>query len=128
MRMEPLHRDKDGEDAMAIAEGGRGFAKSRDVAAVFFVHLVARLMEIHGAVLAFLVGAGGGARDVFRDGRFHRPDKGVNWTKNENRGLLVPARFAQGLAREFGWMRLERPVRIGAQVGTDARPLRNRLP
>src|SRR5712692_8544493 len=65
MRIEPLHRDKDGEDAMALAEGGRSFAKSRDVAAVFFVHLVARLMEIHGAVLAFLAGAGRGARDVF---------------------------------------------------------------
>src|SRR5258708_29621330 len=72
MRVEPLHRDKDGEDAMALAEGGRGFAKSRDVAAVFFFHLFARLVVKHRAGLVFRVGCGGTARGAFSAWGFPR--------------------------------------------------------
>src|ERR1700731_1703580 len=98
---------------MALPKSCRRFTKRRDIATVFCLCLCTRLMEIDGAILAFLISAGGDARQVFRDRGFHRPHERMNRTKHENRSLLVPTRFAQGLARVFRWMRVERPSGVG---------------
>src|SRR5689334_17300187 len=120
MRIEALHGDQNREDAMAFAEGRRGFAEGGDVAAVFRVHLGAGLMEIDGAVLALLISAGSEACEVFRKGSLHWPNKRMNRAKHEDGSFFVPAGFAQYLARVFRGMRLEGPSGVRAELGGNA--------
>src|SRR5258706_11716791 len=91
---------------------------------VFFelaIDLFAGLMKIDRAVLAVLKGAGGYAGDVFREGRFDRPNKGMNGAQHENRRFLVPTGIAQSFAAVGGGMRLKRPSRVGAEFGRNAK-------
>src|SRR5258708_37056228 len=78
-------------------------------------------MKIDRAVLAVLEGAGGYAGGVFREGRFDRPNKGMNGTQHENRSFLVPTSIAQSFVTVSGGMRLKRPRRVSAEFGRNAK-------
>src|SRR6266581_607737 len=84
-------------------------------------------MEVNRAVLTFLECAGGGAREVLRDRRLHRPDKRMDWAECQDGRPLIPARLAQRFAPVLGWMRLKGPRRIRSELGTNAELAQQRL-
>src|SRR6476660_7082393 len=86
-----------------------------DVMPKFAVDVRARLEEIYGAILAVFVSARRCSRDVFSNGRAHRPDKGMNRTQHEDGGLLVPTCLAEDLPGVLLRMRVKGPRRVGAQ-------------
>src|SRR6266446_4219727 len=120
VRVKALHRHENRKHAMALAEGSRGFAERRDVAAIFRVHNGAGLVKINCAILAFFVSAGGDARYVFGNGGFHRPNERMDGAKHEDGSFFVPTSFTERLARVFRGMRLECPGSVSTELGGDA--------
>src|SRR5262249_27632878 len=118
--VEALHGDEDREDAMLLRKYARGRDEGVKVVLELALDVVTGLMEIDGAVLAFLVSASGNARDVFGEGCFHGPHEGMNWAKDEDGGLFVPAGVAQRFAAVGIGIRFEGPSRVGAEFGRDA--------
>src|SRR5258708_19407286 len=85
VRVKALHRHENRKHAMALAEGSRGFAERRDVAAIFRVHNGAGLVKINSAILAFFVTADGDSRYSFGTRGFHRPIETMDVLKHDAR-------------------------------------------
>src|SRR5262249_39079915 len=107
--VEPFHRYKNCENAMLLLEGFRGFHVAIDVLFEFSIYFRSGLVEIDGTVLAVFVRARCDARQILCNGSFYRPDKWMDWTKNEDWSFFVPAGFAQHFTRVGGRMGLESP-------------------
>ena len=112
---------------MTLDERLRRFGEAGSVVTIFPIHLRPRLKKVNSAVLAVFVCAGGRARDVFRNGSLHGPDKWVNRTQNQDRRLFVPARVAQRFSAVFRGVRLERPGRIRPKLRRNAQRAEQRL-
>src|SRR5256886_17459268 len=101
---------------MALSEGLSSLGESRNVVLKFPIDFGSGLEEINSAVLAVFIGAGRGARDVFRDGSSYRPDKRMNGAEDEDGSFLIPSGIAKRLASVFWRMRLQRPSPNTAQL------------
>src|SRR5437899_3791532 len=121
--VQALHGNKNGENFVALEERRRGPRKRGKVARILRIDRRARFMKIDSAVLAVLVSAGSGEREVFRERSFHRPHERQNRTKSENWRFLVPAGVAQHFTGIFGSMRLESPGRVRAEFGGNTQPI-----
>src|SRR5437016_13100432 len=127
MRQSPGRRRRQGVPSR-LKSGKRGDAeqmpalpwRTRDVVLEFTIYFSPAFKKINGTVLAVFVGARRDASKILRNRRFHRPDEGMNRTENEDRGLLIPAGFAQRLSPIFRGVRFERPRRIGAKLCRDS--------
>jgi hypothetical protein len=117
MRVETLHGDENGKDPVAFTEGGGRSSESRNVVVKFLIDLSARLVEINSSVLAVLVSAGGHPPDIFRDGSLHRPNKGMNWAKREDRRFFIPTGLAKRLPAVLGRTRFKGPRCVRAELG-----------
>ena len=105
---------------MLLRERARSADETVEVVLKFAVNIRTRLVKINRAILAFFIGAGSGASDIFCERSFYRPDERMNRAEDENGSFFVPAGVAQRFAAVGIWMRLERPGCIGAKLGGDA--------
>src|SRR5437870_10443246 len=106
---------------MALNESPHRLGESRNVVFEFSIHFGSGLKEINGTILAVVIGAGSDARDVFRNGGFHRPDERMNGAEDEYGCLFVPARIARHLSAVLGRMRFNGPGGFRPKPGWNSR-------
>ena len=118
--VEALRGDEDGEHAMLLPKRACRADKSIDVVFVLAIRFGTGFVEIDRAILAFFVGSGGDARDIFCKRRFHRPHERMNRAKNQHGCFFVPSGIAQCFAAICVGMRFEGPGGVGSEFGGNA--------
>src|SRR5260221_12294833 len=101
---------------MSLHKCLRCLGECGDVALKFAIDFISAFKKINRTVLAAFVGARRHTSEIFRNRCFHRPDKGMNRTDNEDRRFLIPAGFPQYCASVFRRMRFKGPCRVGAKL------------
>src|SRR5262249_32310490 len=112
--IEPLHGYHDDENSPVFTEGVDCFCDRSQIMLIRALCCRAGAMEVNGAVVRILVGAGDLVDHKFSQGCAYRPFEGIDRAHHQYGSASVPTNFTQRLSAAFGRLRLEGPSGISA--------------